>query len=59
MLSSNDDPKKWDLKHNLNDIKSTMNLKSYKYPFNIRLKILKISDIFRNRRDSVFLVNYL
>lgn len=59
MLSSNDDPKNWDLKHNLNDIKSTMNLKSYKYPFNIRLKILKKSVNCYNREHSVFLLNLL
>lgn len=49
MLSSNDDPQKRDLKHNLNDIKSTMNLKSYKYPFKIRLKILKDWPLFTIR----------
>lgn len=59
MLSSNDDPQKWDLKHNLNDIKSTMNLKSYKYPFKIRLKILKRSAVIHNKNYSIFLLNFL
>ncbi len=54
MLSSNDDPQKRDLKHNLNDIKSTMNLKSYKYPFKIRLKILKRSAVIHNKNYSIF-----
>ena len=52
MLSSNDDPQK-------RDLKSTMNLKSYKYPFKIRLKILKRSAVIHNKNYSIFLLNFL